>query len=300
MPSAIVDFVKEKESGYQRIFSRSPLLSSFAAQWDGLLVAYDHYLPGIYPEVASEQHGIAIFLDIPKPIRVERTIGSVRHQERVIQGDVVVIPAGAWHRVNAEAAGGILILGLDPKEFAQVIDETIERDGIELAPHFATADPLIHQMGIALKHALKASGKASHFYAETIVAALTAHLLQHYCTNAAVMPTYAGGLPQLKLQAVINYIHDHLSDDLRLKELASIAQVSTHHFSQLFKQSTGMPPYRYVIHHRIERSKELLCRADLAIADVAKIVGFVDQSHFHRHFKRLVGVTPKQFIQQAK
>lgn len=300
MPSAIVDFVKEKESGYQRIFSRSPLLSSFTAQWDGLLVAYDRYPPGLFPEVASEQHGVAIFLDIPKPVRVDRTIGSAHHQERVVQGDVVIVPAGAWHRVNAEAAGSALILGLDPKAFAQVVDETFERDGIELVPHFATADPLVHQMGIALKHALEVPGKASHFYAETMVAALTAHLLQHYCTNPSALTTYAGGLSQLKLRAVTNYIHDHLSDDLRLKELASIAQVSTHHFSQLFKQSTGMPPYRYVIHRRIERSKELLCRSDLTIADVAKSVGFVDQSHFHRHFKRLVGVTPKQFIQQVK
>lgn len=46
MSSIMVDFSKEKEEGYKRIFSRSPLLSSVAAQWDGILVAYDYLLPG--------------------------------------------------------------------------------------------------------------------------------------------------------------------------------------------------------------------------------------------------------------
>ncbi len=87
---------------------------------------------------------------------------------------------------------------------------------------------------------------------------------------------------------------------MSLKELAAIVQMSAHYFSQLFKQSTGITPHQYVIHCRIERAKELLMQRKLTIADVAKVVGFVDQSHFHRHFKRLVGITPKAFLQQVK
>ena len=56
MPSLVVDFVKEKEEGYKRIFSRSPLLSSVSAQWDGILVAYDYLRPGQTPEISVKQH----------------------------------------------------------------------------------------------------------------------------------------------------------------------------------------------------------------------------------------------------
>lgn len=55
--------------------------------------------------------------------------------------------------------------------------------------------------------------------------------------------------------------------------------------------------HQYVIRCLVERSKELLMQGEMAIAEVAREVGFVDQSHLTRHFKRLVGITPKTFQQ---
>jgi len=300
MPSLVVDFVKEKEEGYKRIFSRSPLLSSVSAQWDGILVAYDYLLPGQTPEISVKQHGIGIFVEMPEPAQAERLIDGRFRREQVLQGDVVIVPANTWHRTSWNTAGGAIVLGLEPKEFTRTIDEIIERDRIELIPHFATPDPLVHQIGLALKRALENSGNTSRLYVETMTTALMVHLLQYYSAQQLTIPTYTGGLSKLKLQQVVDYIHAHLDRDLSLKELAAIVQMSAHYFSQLFKQSTGITPHQYVIHCRIERAKELLMQRKLTISDVAKVVGFVDQSHFHRHFKRLVGITPKAFLQQVK
>ena len=300
MPSLVVDFVKEKEEGYKRIFSRSPLLSSVSAQWDGILVAYDYLLPGQTPEICVKQHGLGIFVEMPEPALAERLIDGRFRREQVLQGDVVIVPANTWHRTSWNTAGGAIVLGLEPKEFTRTIDEIIERDRIELIPHFATPDPLVHQIGLALKRALENSRTNSRLYAETMTTALMVHLLQYYSAQQVTLPTYEGGLSKLKLQRIVDYIHAHLDRDLSLKELAAIVQMSAHYFSQLFKQSTGITPHQYVIRCRIERAKELLMQGKLTIADVAKVVGFVDQSHFHRHFKRLVGITPKAFVQQVK
>lgn len=300
MPSLVVDFVKEKEEGYKRIFSRSPLLSSVSTQWDGILVAYDYLEPGQIPEISVKQHGIGIFVEMPKPVQAERLIDGQFRREQVLQGDVVIVPANTWHRTTWNRAGGAIVVGLEPKEFTRTIDETIERDRIEVIPHFATPDPLVHQIGLALKRALENSGNASRLYAETMTNALMVHLLQYYSAQQVKLPTYEGGLSKHKLQRIVDYIHAHLDRDLSLKELAAVVQMSAHYFCQLFKQSTGITPHQYVIRCRIERAKELLIQGKLTISDVAKIVGFVDQSHFHRHFKRLVGITPKAFLQQVK
>ena len=300
MSSLVVDFAQEKEAGYQRIFERSPLLSSVSNQWPGILIAYDYFLPCQMPEVCSKQHGVAIFLDVPKPARVRRMIDEHYQHERVAQGDVVIVPADTRTQTTAEGAGGAIVLGLETQEFAHMIDETVEKDGIKLIPHFATADPLVHHIGIALKRALENSGRINRLYADAMTNALMAHLLQQYCAQTLALPVYKGGLAKPKLHRVIDYIQAHLEDDLSLKELANIAQMSAHYFSQLFKQSTGFSPHQYVIRCRIERAKELLRQQNLPIAAVAKLVGFVDQSHFHRHFKRLVGITPKVFLDQVK
>lgn len=300
MPSLMVDFSKEKEEGYKRIFSRSPLLSSVAASWDGMHLAYDYFLPGQTPEICSRQHGIGIFVDMPMPAQVERFIDGRFRCEQVVQGNVVIVPANHCHRAGWDMAGGAIVLGLEPTQFACTIDETIACNHIELIPHFATPDPLVHQIGLALKRALENSGSASRLYAETLITALVVHLLQYYSVQQLKLPTYVGGLSKLKLQRVIDYIHDYLDRDLNLKELAAVVQMSHHYFSQLFKQSMGITPHQYVIRCRIERAKELLMQGKLTIPDVAKVVGFVDQSHLHRHFKRLVGITPRAFLQQIK
>jgi AraC family transcriptional regulator len=62
-----------------------------------------------------------------------------------------------------------------------------------------------------------------------------------------------------------------------------------------------LPPYQYVIARRVERAQHLL-RADdeLSLVEVALRVGFSDQSKFSFHFKRIVGVTPRQFLLSAR
>ena len=74
--------------------------------------------------------------------------------------------------------------------------------------------------------------------------------------------------------------------------------MSRFYFCRLFKQSTGITLYQYLIKCRTERAKALLLQGNLSIADVALAVGFSNQSHFTKHFKRLVGVTPKKFSDQ--
>ena len=291
--SVAVDFAKEKEEGYKRIFSKSPLLSSLSANWDGIYAAYDYFSPGQTPEVCSKQHGIAIFIDVPIPAQSERLIDGQFRREQVVAGDMVVIPANTWSRSAWNVTGGVIVLGVEPAGWIQTAYD--KGDRAELIPHFATPDPLVYQIGVALKGALVNAQTTSRLYAETMLNALMVHLLQHYSAQMPTLPTYSGGLAQWKLRQVVDYINAHLDQDLSLGELAAIAHMSAHYFSQLFKQSTGLTPHQYVICCRIERAKTLLRSKNRTISEVATDVGFVDQSHLHRHFKRLVGVTPKVF-----
>jgi AraC family transcriptional regulator len=81
-----------------------------------------------------------------------------------------------------------------------------------------------------------------------------------------------------------------------LKAKTVIAHMSPSYFSRLFKQSTGLSPHQYVIQDRVDRAKQLLRQRELSIAEISDCLGFTHQSHFSHHFKRLVGSSPKAFL----
>ena len=291
-----VNFVKEREAAYQRIYQRSPIISSMSVGWDFLGIAYDWYSVEKVPKITSEQHSLGIFTDVPSTCITEREIGTEFKREEIVRGSCIIIPANASQYAEWDKEAGALTMAIDPQAFAQTIYEVVDPDTIELLPLFATPDPLMYQIGVALKSALMKQGKTSCLYAETLVNTLILHLLENYCTTRLNLRECVGGqLPQYKLQRVIDYINAYLDRDLSLRELSSLVQMSPHYFSQLFKGSTGTTPHQYVIRCRVERAKKLIGQNKLSLAEIATMVGFADQSHLHRHFKRLVGITPKTF-----
>ena len=117
--SLSVDFSKEKEDGYKRIFSQLPLLTSLSANWNNVYFAYDWQVAGETPEVLSKQHGVAIFTEVPTPIQAERRLNGRFQSEQVIQGNIVIAPAYTGHRACWDTAGGVILLGFEPTVFAQ-------------------------------------------------------------------------------------------------------------------------------------------------------------------------------------
>jgi AraC family transcriptional regulator len=191
-----------------------------------------------------------------------------------------------------------LLLRLEPKLFTCAVYESVDTDYAQIAPQLKICDPLIQQIGLALKAELEIDGLSDRLYAESMANALAVHLLRHYSTRRREIRSYSGRLPSYKLQQAIDYIQAHLAEDVSLEAIATELGMSQYYFARLFKHSTGYSPYQYVIKRRIERAQELLIQKQQSIANVALQVGFASQSQFGRHFKRLTGFTPKQFLKK--
>jgi AraC family transcriptional regulator len=104
------------------------------------------------------------------------------------------------------------------------------------------------------------------------------------------------GLAPYQLNQVKEFIQAHLNEDVRLTDLAGTVSMSRYYFIKLFKQSTGLTPYQYLIQKRIQRAKERLRQhRGIAIAEIALQYGFANQSHFTRLFRQMVGTTPRNY-----
>ncbi|NMG07256.1 AraC family transcriptional regulator [Brasilonema sp. UFV-L1] len=292
-----VDFAQEDP--YSKILPRSPLRSSYDANWDSLRLDYHQQPAYETPEHSPQQHVISVSLT-KQPINVERALNGHIQHECIKYGDVVVIPASSYHKLSWDTEAEFLVLSLEKALFARAAYDSVELQQMEIIPHFADSDPLIQQIGLALQSELKSDGMGSRVYIESLATTLCIHLLKHYSVSSPNIDIQAEGLSRLKLRQAIEYINQNLEKDLGLAEIATAVGMSMYHFSRLFKQSTSFSPHQYIMNCRIERAKRLLTKTEEAIDQICQQVGFQSQSHFTNVFRKFIGTTPKAYRKQVK
>jgi AraC-like DNA-binding protein len=94
------------------------------------------------------------------------------------------------------------------------------------------------------------------------------------------------------------YVRSHSVAGVSVLELTAIAKLSRSHFLRRFHSAAGVPPHQYQTQVRIAHARRLL-RKQAPISQAALQAGFVDQSHLSRHFKRIVGMTPADYVAQS-
>jgi AraC family transcriptional regulator len=117
----------------------------------------------------------------------------------------------------------------------------------------------------------------------------------YHCNKLRTKQNIFDGLPSAKLQQAVDFINEHLGENLSLTEIAAQVDMSQFYFCRLFKQSVGMTPHKYLIQQRVERAKSLLKQREYEIVDIAADCGFANPSHFAKCFRQYTGVSPQQF-----
>jgi AraC family transcriptional regulator len=101
-----------------------------------------------------------------------------------------------------------------------------------------------------------------------------------------------GGLSSHSARRVQEYLAENFTQKIHIAELASVAGISPHHFIVRFAKTFRMPPHRYLINLRLDFAEKLLVDGEIAIAEIAYMTGFLDQSHLAATMKRYRGKTP--------
>ena len=198
-------------------------------------------------------------------------------------GEGWILPAGATGICEYDEALSFLRLEIPENLLADVGFEHSD-----FRPVVGAFDPLLAQLA---HQTVSIAGHASALYHETMQLALAAHLAQ---ILAPAQPRLVG-IDDRRLHRALDYIHDNLTANLSLEDMAAEAAMSRFHFVRAFTKALGRSPLQYVIHERMELAKLFLKTTCLPISSVAARVGYEDVSRFGQHFRRQTGTTPAAF-----
>ncbi len=103
-----------------------------------------------------------------------------------------------------------------------------------------------------------------------------------------------------RLRRVLEHIDQHLGEPIRIEDLARLAHLEATYFTRIFAAALGSPPARFILRKRIERAQRRLLESDATLAALAAELGFSDAFHFSKTFKKITGVTPRDFRRQIR
>ncbi|MDJ0620343.1 MAG: AraC family transcriptional regulator [Calothrix sp. MO_192.B10] len=264
------------------------------AEWSNLIVEYGRLGETGDFDFAMPKHAISVAF-APHD-RVTWSVDGEKPQTTPLPAGSVFLYSSrefVWHRREKESEYVNLLL--EPELINQLADDNGISTPIDLEHRVIFPDPTILHVAQLLKSEAVNGSLAGNLYVESLRNLLAIHLLRNYGGIKEKSSAEVGVLDTFKLKEIKDYIEENLAETLTIADLAALVPMSEFHFARTFKTLVGEPPHRYILQRRIEQAKVLLKVTRLSAAEIAYQVGFSTPSHFTAQFRKLLGVTPKQF-----
>ena len=160
----------------------------------------------------------------------------------------------------------------------------------------ATDDPLIVQLVLEIINEMDRKAEGYKTLVKTYILALLTKLCQTMPISDNLILNSSKNLKNYKIiSPALNYLSKNYFEKISVKKLASLCNISEPHFNRIFKQNMKYTPFEYLYNIRIKMATILLEKQDFSIMEIALQVGYFSITSFNRHFKRIKGVTPKEW-----
>ncbi|GAB2644456.1 AraC family transcriptional regulator [Vibrio panuliri] len=216
-----------------------------------------------------------------------------KRSNQISQGDIVTINPGDIHacnperRLNQAAAWSYRMLFVDSREMAKYQREVSSKHAFDYTPFDSD-----YQRSTRMTQQFEALFHCLSF--ENCPLAAQTQFLQFVALCFAQSSNHSPSQASPNLKRVREMLLDDIATSHQLEHLAEEVGLSRYQLVRNFKQQYGLPPHAYLINEKIKRAKNLL-KTGNTISEVAHQLGFADQAHFQRQFKRKLSVTPKYY-----
>jgi AraC-like DNA-binding protein len=243
-----------------------------------VMIVRDSFLP---PHLYSERYGVCVY----RSAAAERRDDSGENDKALL-----LQPSEVHTCTSARESTDFEVLYIEPALVARAAREL----GLSRPPHFRTAqseDSLL--LAAVSAFCAAAAGREQADEQQSRFAMCLRRVLD--AMDERPVSTHGTRHP---VTLAREYLRHRFHETVTLDDLGNVSGLSRFHLLRSFAARVGLPPHAYQVRLRIERAMTLL-RTGLSPSAVAGLVGFADQSHLTRHFRRLVQVTPAQYARAA-
>jgi AraC family transcriptional regulator len=265
--------------------------------YDGVGLQRYHLKPGAWQHEPLEFLRVAV-QESGTP-KLDRVIEGKRERQLRPIGKISVSPAHTSQRWEWDCDIGITLLFVKQTLVEEIASEAgVSRQRLCFRTPLVAEDSLIRHVVAELVVQAAECSSISRMLIGTAGRHIAAHLVARYVGTPRQARHVT--LPEWKLKRVLDYIEANLVRDIGLEEVSEVVDMTPHYFCRAFKRSLGVPPYRYLLGRRIERSKELLTQTEKSILEIALAVGFSNHAHFGSAFLKVTGCTPTEYRNRSR
>ncbi len=293
----------QAKDSWAKTFPDGPTASSVPSGLAGGTVFVFDQPAGAEPILLTtppRSHGVVLFSEGATNIAERELDGTVLYDRRVEPGDLLVgnnWRDGVTHALEWDAPHQAIAMFVD-SDTVEAACRTLELDYRATAfdDRYLVHDPLLEQLARALGRELAEGFVRGPLYAEQLLLTAAVQLVRGYspCRRTRRLH-HRGGLPGATVRRVEEFVQSHLSEELRLGDLAGAAGLSEYHFCRAFRHATGLAPFEFVARLRVEEAKRRLRETNTSVLEIAIDVGYQSASHFSQLFRRLAGLTPTAY-----
>ncbi|PRC92788.1 helix-turn-helix domain-containing protein [Solimicrobium silvestre] len=286
-----LDFKNERDRTL--FLPAQPVRSSTDFAWKSLY--FEHRTGGDFETEEHEMSGHYLMVKLNPFSKAERKVDGRTQIENQRRGTLVYIPDGCPHRVRyLTKLGGLHLMSLSKDILAEVAGELGVSNFSGVPSLGENEDRFVLEIAESLNREVEAGNPHGTLFAETYARVLATHIITRYRV-VEVTNKKLPNLNQKQIRWLDQYIEAMLPHSISLPELAKQVGLSQYYFCRVFKDATGLPPYQYVLHKRLEFVCECLKKDTMSIQDIAFSAGFGDPIQMAKQFKQAHGVSPSQY-----
>jgi len=211
-------------------------------------------------------------------------------------GTITLAPSGHSGLWRADGSVEVSNIFLGHNRLLACADQVSNGREPELLDRVNFDDPKLFTFMKLINDEISSADAMSHLYIEQLLDLVCLQLLRaHSATSTPISPGPRRGLSEWQVKRVTGYMRENIAEDIRVQELADLVNLSRFHFCTAFRMATGQTPYGWLTRQRVAYAKTLLKDRTLHIGDIAVVVGYETQSAFSASFRKVAGITPREF-----